>query len=354
MSFLRRQESIIEMKRLIIYNILLICVFSCKNKNQERVEEIEVVEIIKDSVVKKVIPNINFNKPPIKIKDYTLNDKGFWVTSSMIDAKYLKDSFCSYKNYNLQRRYNVISKSNSRIKNQLEVYVSDDEFKWNREKANEEFFSMKINDEAIKLWNQLYVGMHKDSLLSFIKFKEYHEDFGSYVVYSDKYESNFYFENDTIQKIEIKRRNCQELSDLNEYLVQNKLDSLYKISYEIIPNYLKADFDGDGKEDITLLIKEIQTKKIGLVFIHKNNSYFTVGAGEEYKANNDDLNWIDILKLDLDKDQHETIIDEETHDILGDKSITIPNIGISIREIEGSGGLLYFSGSKYEYLHQGD
>ena len=58
--------------------------------------------------------------------------------------------------------------------------------------------------------------------------------------------------------------------------------------------------------------------------------------------------------MDKNKIQYEMLIDEETSDIIGEKEITIPNIGIRIREEEGSGGLLYFEKGEYKYLHQGD
>ncbi len=153
---------------------------------------------------------------------------------------------------------------------------------------------------------------------------------------------------DTIQKVIIKR-------DL--YLEKFKntvLDSLYEISNKIQPNYLKADFDGDGKEDIVYLIKEKQSGKIGLVFLHQDNLVSVIAAGKEFNSQWDEMNWLDVFELDTNKVQYEMLIDNKTSDIIGDKEVIIPNIGIRIRENEGSGGLLYFEKGEYRYLHQGD
>ncbi len=139
-----------------------------------------------------------------------------------------------------------------------------------------------------------------------------------------------------------------------ERFKNTELDSLYEISNKIHPNYLKADFDGDGKDDIVYLIKEKQSGKIGLIFLHQNNLVYVIAAGNEFNSQWDEMNWLAIFELDNNKVQYEMLIDEETSDIIGDKEVIIPNIGIRIREDEGSGGLLYFEKGEYKYLHQGD
>ncbi|WP_242205053.1 hypothetical protein [Aestuariivivens insulae] len=345
------QESM-EMKKKLVGVLLIISFFYCKEKERNiDYDKLNLIEKINDSLIKESIRDIDFDVPPINIKAYTLDDDNFWVTSSMVDAKYM-DSFCSYKSYHLQREYNILSKTNNEKVNQLEVYVNDDKYKWNREKANEEFLSIDISDESIKPWRELYVGMHLDSLLGYLKNEEYHKDYGVINVYSKNFTSKFYFENDTVNKI-IVERNC--FLDLQRSLFNNNnLDSLFRLSYRTLPNYLEADFNGDGKEDVVYLVKEIKSGKVGLIFFHKDNLYFIVGAGTKFGFEWDDMSWLDKLTLDDNKQQYEMVIDEETSDIIGEKAITIPNTGVGIREEEGSGGLLYFKDGKYKYLHQGD
>jgi len=333
--------------------LLILVSFYCKQKEKEVVVPIEnkLTDIKKDSILEILESKINFNLPPISIKDYTLNDEEFWVTSSMIDSKYL-DTFCNYKDFHLQRGYNILSKTNDEKVNQLEVYVKDDYYKWNREKATEEFFSIIIRDESIKVWNELFVGMHKDSLIDYVKYEDYHEDFEVIDVYSKDFTSIFYFANNIIKEIKI-FRNCSV--DLQKQLFKNNnLDSLYLLSNKITPNSLKADFNGDGKEDLVYLVEEIESKKMGLIFFHKSDLFFIIGGGIEFNSRWDDMNWLDILEIDKNKEQYETVFDSVTFDVIGDKSLAIPNIGLRIREIEGSGGLLYFEKGSYKYLHQGD
>ncbi len=334
--------------------VLLLTCFSCKEKQKESPisKEINVIEIEKDALEKKVISSIDFNEVPISIKDFTLNGKEFWVTSSMINTKNIDSTLCEYKDYHLIRGYNILNKKNDEIINQLNVFVVDNDNKWNRKKAKEEFLSFDVNDESIKLWKVLSVGMLKNSLLEKLQNVEYHEDFGLITVYSKIFEVNFYFQSDIINKIKINRR-CLNYSK-QQLLKINDLDSIYILSNKLSPNYIKADFNGDKKEDVAYLIEEIESKKVGLIFFHDINSYFVVGAGVKFNDDLDDMNWLDILELNNNKIQNEMLFDDKTFDIIGDREVIIPNIGISIREEEGSGGLLFFKEGKYNYLHQGD
>ncbi|WOD43657.1 hypothetical protein [Hwangdonia lutea] len=153
--------------------------------------------------------------------------------------------------------------------------------------------------------------------------------------------------------VEIQKKEKKDSISLKQLLKINNLDSIYALSNKVSPNFLKADFNGDNKEDIAFLVEELKSKKIGLIFFHSNDSYFILGAGIKFNDDLDDMNWLDILKLDNNKIQYKMLFDEETFDIIGDKEVIIPNIGISIREEEGSGGLLYFKEGSYKYLHQG-
>lgn len=142
---------------------------------------------------------------------------------------------------------------------------------------------------------------------------------------------------------------------VSELDLNNILGRQYSIYDEITPSKLAADFNGDGLEDKVLIIKEGLSEKIGLLFLHSNRTYFIVGAGNVFTKDGwDNMNWLEVFKLDNNKDQTEFLYDEDSEDPFKIRKLKIPNIGVVIREKEGSGGLLYFDGKKYQYLHQGD
>jgi len=142
---------------------------------------------------------------------------------------------------------------------------------------------------------------------------------------------------------------------IEHFLNINDLNSLYEISKKVTPNILKTDFNGDGKLDVVSIVKEMSTEQLGLIFFHSKNEYYVIGAGKEFTQDGwDDMNWLGVFELDHSKKQVITVFDEETYDIIDEKEVLIPNVGVRIGEKEGSGGLLYFNGKEYNYLHQGD
>lgn len=198
--------------------ILLSVLFLCSCKKEKKVTITPVNSILeKDSTkistdIKSVkLNNNNFTKPPINIKELILDESKYDVTSSSIDKKYLKEN-CDVIKYRLLRSYNVIPKQKEFIINRLNVYVKEDKFEWNREKANETLESLIVKENSIKLWSSLFVGMKVNDLLEKIALEEYHKDKEVIKLYSKVYDSKFYFDiNNTITKMEVKRR-CNNIS----------------------------------------------------------------------------------------------------------------------------------------------
>lgn len=63
--------------------------------------------------------------------------------------------------------------------------------------------------------------------------------------------------------------------------ILDKLPTLI-IHSSINPFYLKGDFDGNGKQDIAIWIKDTLTNKVGILFCMESQaSPILVGAGEE-------------------------------------------------------------------------
>lgn len=129
------------------------------------------------------------------------------------------------------------------------------------------------------------------------------------------------------------------------------IDEKYRIDNRLNPMYLEEDFNGDSYYDIALPVIEISSEKAGFAIIHgKSNQIFIVGAGSLIEGlESDDLSYIDIWRLD--RDLGDIPRDEQLEtDELPLKYMF--NLGIEILKSEVGGGLIYWTGEGYTYLHQ--
>src|SRR5882724_12338511 len=72
----------------------------------------------------------------------------------------------------------------------------------------------------------------------------------------------------------------------------------YELSYRMNPFYLRGDFDGDGKIDVAVLVKERSTGKIGMAIINGATDKVTIlGAGTAIGNGGDDFEWMDSWEI---------------------------------------------------------
>ncbi|HET9277706.1 MAG TPA: hypothetical protein VFN95_05955 [Flavitalea sp.] len=126
-----------------------------------------------------------------------------------------------------------------------------------------------------------------------------------------------------------------------------KVESSYTLSDFINPYYLEADFNGDNKIDIAIAVEQVRTKKKGFVIIHQpGKNYFVVGAGNEFGNGGDDFTWMDIWKVYTDKTIGSGV---------GEKNpAPLKAKAILVAKSESSSAVIYWTGNKYQWYHQGD
>lgn len=163
-------------------------------------------------------------------------------------------------------------------------------------------------------------------------------------------------ENDTIKTNQERYVILESLPDwvnsaeiISDYKIQDK----YLIDPRLNPFYLEEDFNGDGILDVALPIKEISSKKLGFAIIHGGkNDLFIVGAGKLIKnALDDDQSYIDVWKLNREKENTGTDVDDNG-DLIESEPLFLNNPSINILKTELGGGLIFWNGTEYEYLHQ--
>ena len=137
------------------------------------------------------------------------------------------------------------------------------------------------------------------------------------------------------------------------------LDRKYTIVPFLKPSFLQADFNGDAIQDVAALVVEKATKRKGILLVYgKTNEYFLFGAGTPFGNGGKDFKWADKWSLYTKKTASETQFDEATGDILGSKKIKLVRPGILIEDYEDgaalAGGIIYWNGKKYIWIHQGE
>ncbi|WP_207492913.1 hypothetical protein [Aridibaculum aurantiacum] len=127
----------------------------------------------------------------------------------------------------------------------------------------------------------------------------------------------------------------------------------------IKPDFLSADFNGDNKEDVAVLVVHKSTSRKGILIIHNSTAeHFVMGAGKDFGNGGKDFSWLDKWALYKKKSADETIFDKVTGDIKGSRTIKLLRPGILIEDYEDgaaiAGGIIYWNGNKYKWIHQGE
>ena len=132
-----------------------------------------------------------------------------------------------------------------------------------------------------------------------------------------------------------------------------KINNNFEVDLRIRPFYLKEDFNGDKIADIALPIKDSKSGKVGFAIIHgKTKDIYIIGAGKMIKnAISDDMGYIDIWNIDREKEVVGTE-EDENGDLIDTPTIFLKSPSIKIEKSELGGGLIFWNGDEYQYLHQ--
>ena len=112
---------------------------------------------------------------------------------------------------------------------------------------------------------------------------------------------------------------------------------------------IKADFNGDGKTDKAIYVKENESS--GIVIIHgESNEEIRIGFGKQF-AHLTEFDWVDYWGLVMDKETSKTTFTEE-EDVLGSQVVKLQNPSITLGNDDIGGGLITYLNGEYVWIHQ--
>jgi hypothetical protein len=117
----------------------------------------------------------------------------------------------------------------------------------------------------------------------------------------------------------------------------------YDVSSRLNPLYLEGDFNGDGKIDVALLVKQRSTSKLGIAIIHGGTGKVAIlGAGIGIGNGGDDFEWMDYWQLYPKGRSGEATAPRLRGDAL------------LVGKSEAASALIYWNGQRYVWFQQGD
>jgi hypothetical protein len=131
---------------------------------------------------------------------------------------------------------------------------------------------------------------------------------------------------------------------IDRAITNGSLAKKYELSHRINPFCLRGDFNGDGKIDVAVLVKQSSTGKIGIAIINAATDKVTIlGAGTAIGNGSDDFEWMDSWEV-YAKDRMAS--GTSVPKLRGDALLVSKN--------EAASALIYWNGKRYVWLQQGD
>lgn len=132
----------------------------------------------------------------------------------------------------------------------------------------------------------------------------------------------------------------------SKYFESHSLDSLYRVSNQLIPNHFIADFSRESQYDLEVFVRNDKAESICL---HLSTNFFSVDKGHKNSAL-DDV-YCTEFTIDKSKIAYKTIIDSISGDSIDPKQINLGVIALHIKEFEGASGWLAGDREKYIYRY---
>jgi len=133
---------------------------------------------------------------------------------------------------------------------------------------------------------------------------------------------------------------------INKAIANGSLAKEYELSLRVNPLYLCGDFNGDGKADIAVLVKQHSTGKLGIAIINGATDKVTVvGAGNAIGNGGDNFEWMDSWQL---------YSEGRAAQAAGGRGPKLHGDALLVSKSEAASALIYWNGKRYAWFQRGD
>jgi len=130
-------------------------------------------------------------------------------------------------------------------------------------------------------------------------------------------------------------------------ITNGSMGKKYEVSFHLSPFYLRGDFNGDGKMDVAVLVKQRSNGKLGIAIVHGVTNKVTIlGAGFGICNGGDDFEWMDSWQIYTKDAGAKAAGAQDLPHLRGD--------ALLVSKSEAASALIYRNGKRYVWLHQGD
>jgi hypothetical protein len=133
---------------------------------------------------------------------------------------------------------------------------------------------------------------------------------------------------------------------IEKAIANGRLPKTYDVSSRLNPSYLEGDFNGDGKTDVAVLVKQHSTGKFGIAIIHgATDKVAILGAGVGIGNGGDDFEWMDYWQV-----YPKVRVAVET----GETAPRRHGDALLVGKSEAASASIYWNGKRYAWSQQGD
>jgi hypothetical protein len=120
----------------------------------------------------------------------------------------------------------------------------------------------------------------------------------------------------------------------------------FVVARQVNPGTLFGDFDGDGRTDVAVLVRERSSSKVGIAIARQGGEVAILGAGTAFGNGGDDFAWLDHWFTYTQDVVHPGADESAPPTLRGD--------ALWVEKSESASALIYWTGSEFRWYQLGD